>query len=77
MLDIAVIREDPGRVKQALKDLNDEETIPRIDAILDLDERRRALLTDVEGMRAERNSAVIHPRRSCTMRPSRSSSAPR
>jgi seryl-tRNA synthetase len=57
MLDIAVIREDPDRVKQALKDLNDEETIPRIDAIIDLDERRRALLTDVEGMRAERNKA--------------------
>jgi seryl-tRNA synthetase len=57
MLDIAVIREDPERVKQALRDLNDEETIPRIDAILDLDERRRALLTDVEGMRAERNKA--------------------
>jgi len=57
MLDIAVIREDPDRVKQALRDLNDEETIPRIDAILDLDERRRALLTDVEGMRAERNKA--------------------
>jgi seryl-tRNA synthetase len=55
MLDIAVIREDPDRVKQALKDLNDEETIPRIDTILDLDERRRALLTDVEAMRAERN----------------------
>jgi seryl-tRNA synthetase len=57
MLDIAVIREDPDSVKQALRDLNDEETIPRIDAILDLDERRRALLTDVEGMRAERNKA--------------------
>jgi len=57
MLDIAVIREDPDSVKQALRDLNDEETIPRIDAILDLDERRRALLADVEGMRAERNKA--------------------
>jgi seryl-tRNA synthetase len=57
MLDIAVIREDPDRVKQALKDLNDEETILRIDAIIDLDERRRALLADVEAMRAERNKA--------------------
>jgi seryl-tRNA synthetase len=57
MLDIAVIREDPDRVKQALKDLNDEETIPRIDAIVALDERRRALLADVEAMRAERNKA--------------------
>ncbi|HEC24338.1 MAG TPA: serine--tRNA ligase [Chloroflexi bacterium] len=55
MLDINLIREDPERVKQAMRDLNDEEAIPRIDLILELDERRRALLQEVEAMRAERN----------------------
>ena len=55
MLDINLIREDPERVKQAMRDLNDEEAIPRIDLILELDERRRTLLQEVEAMRAERN----------------------
>jgi seryl-tRNA synthetase len=57
MLDIAVIREDPGRVKQALRDLNDAEALPRIDLILELDERRRALITEVDQMRSEKNKA--------------------
>ena len=53
MLDIKVIREDPERVRAALRDLNDEETIPRIDLIVELDGRRRALLLQVEEMRGE------------------------
>ena len=55
MLDINLIRNEPERVKQALRDLSDEETIPRIDLILELDERRRTLLQSVEEMRAEKN----------------------
>ncbi len=57
MLDIRLIREQPERVKQAMRDLNDEEAISRIDLILELDERRRALLQEVEDMRAERNKS--------------------
>lgn len=56
MLDITIIREDPERVKAAFRDLNDEEAIPRIDAILALDARRRELLQEVESLRAERNT---------------------
>ncbi len=57
MLDIKVIREEPERVKAAMRDLNDEEAVPRIDLILELDERRRSLLQEVEEMRAEKNKA--------------------
>lgn len=57
MLDINIIRNDPERVKQALRDLNDEASIPRIELIIELDERRRELLQSVEEMRAEKNKA--------------------
>ena len=56
MLDIAIIREDPERVKAAFRDLNDAEAIPRVDTILALDARRRELLQEVEALRAERNT---------------------
>ncbi len=54
MLDIDLIRQRPELVKAALVDLNAEAPI---DQILDLDERRRSLLTEVEALRAERNAA--------------------
>jgi seryl-tRNA synthetase len=53
MLDINLIREKPEMVKAAMADLNAEAPI---DEILDLDARRRELLTEVEALRAERNT---------------------
>ncbi len=55
MLDITLIREKPDWVKAQLRNLNDEDAIARVDAILDLDQRRRALLTEVEATKAGRN----------------------
>jgi seryl-tRNA synthetase len=55
MLEIALIREKPEWVKQQLRNLQDEPAIARIDAILDLDRRRRALLSESETLQAERN----------------------
>jgi seryl-tRNA synthetase len=55
MLDIALIREKPEWVKQQLRHLNDEAAIERVDFILDLDQQRRALLTEVEAIKANRN----------------------
>ncbi|MCZ7540726.1 MAG: serine--tRNA ligase [Anaerolineae bacterium] len=55
MHDIALIREKPDWVKQQLRHLNDEPAIARIDAILALDRRRRALLTEAEAIKASRN----------------------
>ncbi len=57
MLDITIIREQPDRVRQAMRDLHDEEALARIEIILDLDEKRRALIATVEEMRAEKNAA--------------------
>lgn len=52
MLDIKLIREEPEKVKAELVKLNTEAPI---DEILDLDARRRAVLTKVETLKAERN----------------------
>ncbi len=52
MLDLTYIREHPDEVKEALAKLN---TDAPIDKILELDQRRRELLQEVEALRAERN----------------------
>lgn len=54
MLDINLIRENPEIVRQNLK-VRQMETSP-VDAVLELDEQRRALIQEVEGMKAERNA---------------------
>jgi seryl-tRNA synthetase len=53
MLDLALIREHPDLVKEALLKLNADAPI---DEILELDRRRRDLLQEVEALRAERNA---------------------
>ncbi len=55
MLDINLIREHPDLVRKALTD-RQLDPAP-VDSILGLDERRRVLLTQVEALKAERNSA--------------------
>lgn len=55
MLDIALIREKPDWVKQQLHKLNDPNALTRIDTILALDQRRRALLVEAEAIKANRN----------------------
>jgi seryl-tRNA synthetase len=53
MLDLNLIREKPEMIKAAMRDLNADAPIDRI---LVLDARRRELLTEAEGLRAERNT---------------------
>jgi seryl-tRNA synthetase len=54
MLDMTLIREHPDLVR---KDLQDRQMDPSpVDAILKLDERRRGVLTEVEALKAERNT---------------------
>ncbi len=54
MLDLTEIRRDPDAARAALERRNAAE---RLDEVLELDERRRELLPQVESLRAERNSA--------------------
>jgi seryl-tRNA synthetase len=53
MLDINLIRETPDIIRTALK--NRQMDVSPIDDILQLDEQRRQLLTQVEQLKAERN----------------------
>ncbi|MGB5933118.1 MAG: serine--tRNA ligase [Anaerolineae bacterium] len=52
MLDLKYIREHPDEVEEALIKRNE---MAPIDEILELDERRRTLLADVQGLRHQRN----------------------
>ncbi len=52
MLDIKLIRERPDEVKRGLVAVGAPATL--VDSVLDIDVRRRALITDVERMRAQR-----------------------
>jgi seryl-tRNA synthetase len=54
MLDINLIRENPNLIRTALK--NRQMDAAPVDDILQLDEQRRALLTEVERLKAERNA---------------------
>ena len=54
MLDAKLIRNEPDNVRQALVNRNADTAI--LDAFLELDERRRAVLWEVEALKAERNT---------------------
>jgi seryl-tRNA synthetase len=54
MLNINLIREHPDLVRKALSDRQMDPT--PIDRILELDTRRRAILTEVEALKAKRNA---------------------
>jgi seryl-tRNA synthetase len=57
MLDLKLIREDPERVRAALA-RRGEQAAAGLDAVLDLDGRRRALIPTLEELRASRNAAA-------------------
>jgi seryl-tRNA synthetase len=54
MLDIRLIREQPDYVKQQLARFDFDTTL--VDRVLSFDERRRALLREVEDLKAQRNT---------------------
>lgn len=54
MLDINIIREHPDLVRKSLQDRQMDDRL--VSAVLELDARRRALLTDVEELKGKRNS---------------------
>jgi seryl-tRNA synthetase len=56
VLDLKRIRDEPDAVRTALA-RRDEELPGAVDRVLELDSRRRALLPELEGLRAEQNEA--------------------
>jgi seryl-tRNA synthetase len=56
VLDLKRIRDQPDAVRAALR-RRDERLAGAVDRVLELDRRRRALLPELEGLRAEQNDA--------------------
>ena len=56
MIDIAALRADPDRVRENIKKTFQDHKLPLVDEALSLDERRRALQTEGDALRAARNS---------------------
>ena len=56
MIDIAILRADPDRVRENLKKKFQDNKLPLVDEALALDEKRRALQTEGDALRAARNA---------------------
>lgn len=56
MLDLKRIRSNPEAIKEAMKIRGESFDLSLIDRVVELDEKRRSLLTDVETMKSKRNS---------------------
>ncbi len=57
MLDIKRIRTNPDEVKAALSVRGKEFAVEMVNKILELDEKRRTIIADVEGLKSRRNTA--------------------
>ena len=56
MIDIAILRAEPDRVRENIKKKFQENKLPLVDEALALDEKRRALQTEGDALRAARNA---------------------
>ncbi len=56
MIDVRVIRRDPAGARTALARRLDDDALAQLDRVVELDSRRRALVTRVEALQAERNA---------------------
>jgi seryl-tRNA synthetase len=61
VLDLKRIRDEPDAVRAALR-RRDERLAGAVDRVLELDQRRRALLPELEGLRSEQNDANVRIR---------------
>lgn len=55
MLDIRFVRENPEAVKQNIRNKFQDNKLPLVDEVIELDKRNREIKQEVEGLRAERN----------------------
>ena len=57
MLDIKFVRNNPDVVKQNIKNKCQDEKLPLVDEVIELDKRNREIKQEVEALRAEKNKA--------------------
>ena len=56
MLDMKFVRENPDVVKQNIKNKFQDEKLPLVDEVIELDKESRAVKQEADSLRAERNS---------------------
>ena len=56
MLDIKFIRENPDVVKENIKKKFQDQKLPLVDEVIELDAKRRAAIVEADQLRAARNS---------------------
>ena len=56
MLDIKFVRENPDAVKENIKKKFQDEKLPLVDEVIELDARARAAITEASELRAQRNA---------------------
>jgi seryl-tRNA synthetase len=73
MLDIRLVREQPGKVREMLKRRHKEDKLALLDELLELDQRRRRLQQELDALRARRNalSLEINKAKKAGMSPAR------
>lgn len=57
MLDIKFVRNNPDIVKQNIKNKFQDEKLPLVDEVIELDQRNREIKQEVEALRAEKNKS--------------------
>ena len=62
MLDIKFIRENPEAVKENIKKKFQDEKLPLVDEVIELDSKRRATIAEADQLRSDRNrlSKQVH-----------------
>ena len=56
MLDIKFVRENPDAVKENIKKKFQDEKLPLVDEVIELDAKNRAAITEASELRAQRNT---------------------
>ena len=68
MLDIKFIRENPDAVRENIKKKFQDDKLPLVDEVLDLDTRRRAAIAEADQLRSNRNQLSRSEGASCRER---------
>ena len=55
MIDIRFLRENPEAVKENIRKKSQDAKLPLVDEVVDLDQKRRAAIAEVESLKAARN----------------------
>ena len=56
MLDMKFVRENPELVRENIKKKFQDTKLPLVDEVLELDEKKRAAITEASELRAQRNT---------------------